>query len=271
MALAFGQGDVSQAFAEKIGRIYGSSTFGKSSARAPEARVHRCAKQHGLALNCDVTWLDVPTKSDDGSLQICPWPILLPKDVMVALIEAGHLEMLTGTLQERRRYWARALTDFSGHDSLDADTTAPLNLYGDESTVFRSSCMCLHWEPVLNRFRGDSMLSRFLIAIIPSERYWIAPLLYVSLISFGCTAASFVYLVLAVASEVNRVNRTLQAVIQYVVDSLNEVARDGLQISSRQQDANANWVGLSSFHFIWWRATFYCSGSILIFSVNIGS
>ena len=70
------------------------------------------------------------------------------------------------------------------------------------------------------------------------------------------------------ASEVNRVNRTLQAVIQYVVDSLNEVARDGLQISSRQQDANANWVGLSSFHFIWWRATFYCCGSILIFSVN---
>ena len=182
MALAFGQGDVSQAFAEKMGRIYGSSTFGKSSSRAPEARVHRSAKQHGLALNCDVTWLDVPTKSDDGSLEICPWPILLPKDLMVALIEAGHLEMLMGTLQERRRYWEQALVDFSGHDALDADTTAPLNLYGDESTVFRSSCMCLHWEPVLNHFRGDSMLSRFLIAIIPSERYWIAPLhIYISI------------------------------------------------------------------------------------------
>ena len=179
MALAFGQGDVSQAFAEKMGRIYGSSTFGKSSSRAPEARAHRSAKQHGLALNCDGTWLDVPTKSDNGSLEFCPWPILLPKDLMVALIEAGHLEMLMGTLQERQRYWEQAFVDFSGHDALDADTIAPLNLYGDESTVFRSSCMCLHWEPVLHHFRGDSMLSRILIAIIPSERYWIAPDIYI--------------------------------------------------------------------------------------------
>ena len=58
------------------------------------------------------------------------------------------------------------------------------------------------------------------------------------------------------ASEVNRVNGTVQAVIQYVVDSLNEVAHDGLQISSRQQDANANWAGLSNFYFLWWGATF---------------
>ena len=253
MALAFGQGDVSQAFAEKIGRIYGSSTFGKSAARAPEARVHRSAKQHGLALNCDVTWLDVPTKSDDGSLEICPWPILLPKDLMVALVEAGHLEMIMGTLQERRRYWARALVDFSGHDALDADTTAPLNLYGDESTVFRSSCMCLHWEPVLNHFRGDSMLSRFLVAIIPSERYWIAPLLYIRLIFFGCIVLCF-FLFPQLTSEVNRVNRTLQAVIQYVVDSLNEVARDGLQISSRQQGANVNRACLSNI---------FCDGGLL--------
>ena len=174
MALAFGQGDVSQAFAEKIGRLYGSSTFGTSAKKGPEARVHSKARRNGLSWDCDVKWLDIPTCTNDGELEVCPWPILLPRDLMRALVDAGHADLLVGSAEAREKYWEGALRDFPCHGDIEPRTTAPINLYGDESTVFRSSCMCLHWEPVLSGKRSDSMLSRFLIAIIPSERYWIA-------------------------------------------------------------------------------------------------
>ena len=93
---------------------------------------------------------------------------------MRALVDAGHADLLVGSAEAREKYWEGALRDFPCHGDIEPRTTAPINLYGDESTVFRSSCMCLHWEPVLSGKRSDSMLSRFLIAIIPSERYWIA-------------------------------------------------------------------------------------------------
>ena len=43
--------------------------------------------------------------------------------------------------------------------------------------------------------------------------------------------------------QVDGVNRTLQAVMKYVVESLNDVARDGLPIPD-QRDGNATWWGL---------------------------
>lgn len=41
--------------------------------------------------------------------------------------------------------------------------------------------------------------------------------------------------------QVDGVNRTLQSVMKYVVESLNDVARDGLRIPGDQHDGNAAW------------------------------
>lgn len=173
IALGFGQGDISMAFAEGIGRIYGSSTFGAAASRAPESRVHRKATRHGLAFDCEVTMVEIPVSSGK-SWEIIQWPILLPRNIAIGLIKAGRLDMLMGDLKTRRQFWRIALLDFEEHAAkVDPDSSGPFSLYGDEATIFRKPCMCLQWQCNLNPYATNSSLSRFLIAVIPSEKYHI--------------------------------------------------------------------------------------------------
>ena len=174
IALGFGQGDLTQAFAERLGRIYGSDTFGVSESRPPESRVHRRAAKHGLSIKCEISYVEVPVKNDEDEMEIVGWPVLLPRDLMIALINSGYLHMLAGTVEQREAFWERALLDYPQEtNNIDPKCCAPYSLYGDESTIFRTSCMILHWHPTLSPKNTNSLLSRFLLCIVPADKYWV--------------------------------------------------------------------------------------------------
>ena len=115
--------------------------------------------------------------SDDGepTLKIVPWPVLLPKDMAQALANAGYLQLLTGGQEERVSYWENGLKDYPAMAEIDKLHSAPLAFYGDECQVFRQSVMCFHWQAALSPVASNSLVSRYLIAIVPSEFYWVVP------------------------------------------------------------------------------------------------
>ncbi|CAK9025741.1 unnamed protein product [Durusdinium trenchii] len=88
IALGFGQGDLTQAFAE------------------------RRAAKHGLSIKCEISYVEVPVKNDEDEMEIVGWPVLLPRDLMIALINSGYLHMLAGTVEQREAFWERALLDY---------------------------------------------------------------------------------------------------------------------------------------------------------------
>ena len=132
-----------------------------------------------MAFDCEVKFVNVPLaveplcEDEVASVGIEPWPILLPGDILQALVDAGHIDLLIGDRGDRDMYWNAMQRDFPCIN-LDPGTCAALAIYGDEATVFRESCMCLHMAPVHCPARTDSLLSRYLLAIIPSSKYWIA-------------------------------------------------------------------------------------------------
>ena len=119
--------------------------------------------------------VEVPMKNDEEQMEIVSWPMLLPKDLMIALLNSGYKQMLMGSLNERLAYWEQAVLDFpEEYNNIDMTNSAPVSVYGDEVNIFRCQTMVLHWQATLNPKRGDSLLSRFLVAIVPSTKYWIA-------------------------------------------------------------------------------------------------
>ena len=177
IASAFGHGDLSQRVAERIGRIYGSDPFGARGYRG-EAQLHQSVSKAKLNVRCPVSHVDVPVvvPSDhlDGfSVQILPWPVLPPKDMAKALVDSGYQHLLSGTRAERVTYWENALLDYPSMAHIDKIASAPLAFYGDECHVFRQSVMCFHWQPTLSPVASNSLISRYLISIVPSEFYWI--------------------------------------------------------------------------------------------------
>ena len=121
--------------------------------------------------------MDIPIKVEDASgesiCQITPWPLLLPKDLVQALFNAGYESALVGDEQSRTSFWANMSKDI---ENLQVDSSAvPLAIFGDEVTAFRRSCMCLHFHPTLSKHSTDSLSSRFLICILPADCYWIVP------------------------------------------------------------------------------------------------
>ena len=178
LASAFGHGDLSQRVAERIGRIYGSDPFGVTSYRG-EAQLHGSVTKANLNVRCRMTYVDIPivAPTDDGetTVKIVPWPALLPRDMATALAKMGHLELLTGSAVERLAYWEKALLDFPSMSEIDKLGSAPLAFYGDECQVFRQSVMCFHWQAALSPVASNSLISRYLISIVPSEYYWVVP------------------------------------------------------------------------------------------------
>lgn len=196
--------------------------------------------------------LDVPVMGEDCKMCIEPWPMLLPKDMMVSLIRAGHLPLIMGSTDDRVEYWKHALKDFpQDRAKIDPAFAAPVAVYGDEVNVFRSPHMCLTWHPTLNIHSSDSMASRFLSAIIPSEKYFIVS--WWHFLAFLCQV--FMSLLLSIVEASSGVNVTLQTVLRYMTDSLNEVARDGLRISANNTycphapDGEVSW--LPFFSQVW--------------------
>ena len=179
IASAFGHGDLSQRVAERIGRVYGSDPFGAQGYRG-ESQLHKSVTRAALNVHCRVSHVDRPRvgPSDDecgASVSIVPWPVLLPRDLAMALVRAGHQDFLTGTVDQRVSYWENALLDYPNMAEIDKVSSAPLAFYGDEATVFRQSVMCFHWQAVLSPVASNSLISRYLIAIVPAENYWIVP------------------------------------------------------------------------------------------------
>ena len=179
IASAFGHGDLSQCVAERIGRVYGSDPFGAEGFRG-ENRLHIAVTRASLNVQCRLSNVDIPivVPSDDEcgtTVSIVPWPVLLPSDLAMALVRAGHQDLLTGTVDQRVSFWESALLDYPNMAEINKVSSAPLAFYGDEATVFRQSVMCFHWQAVLSPVASNSLISRYLIAIVPSENYWIVP------------------------------------------------------------------------------------------------
>lgn len=141
-----------------------------------EQRLHARLRRNKLVFPCKLTHVSVPvkkaTEDTDAVMAIEDWPVLLPKDLAQALIGSGKLGSLIGDRAERLQYWEKILQDFPAMN-LDPMKTAPLAVYGDEATVFRTSCMALHWAPSLCPDKTNSLRSRFLCCVIPSNKYWI--------------------------------------------------------------------------------------------------
>ena len=189
---AFGQGDISQSLAEKIGKVYGSLAFGHldkfsrhfkclrtGSGYCGEQRLHNRLRREGLTLACDVSSVELPLKvaRADGSevMEVGSWPILLPHDLFQCFLDAGREDLLVGSKPRHLEYWELMVKDYHDLDVSDPSNTVPLTLYGDECTIFRQSCMALHLQPILSEHRTNSMMSRFLVGILPSDVYWNAP------------------------------------------------------------------------------------------------
>ena len=178
LASAFGHGDLSQRVAERIGRVYGSDPFGARGYRG-EAQLHKSVTKANLNVKCRVSYIDIPVvvPSDNGNeieaVSIVPWPVILPRDLAVSLVDAGHERLLIGTQCERIDYWEKVLLDYPAMAGIDKISSAPLAFYGDEATVFRQSVMCFHWQATLSPVASNSLISRYLISIVPSEFYWI--------------------------------------------------------------------------------------------------
>ena len=83
--------------------------------------------------------------------------------------------------------------------TIDAAHSVPLSIYGDECNAFRQSVMCFNWQAILNEQSKNSILIRFLIAIVPSDMYHIVLwpvsaeiLRYLKFCSRGCGVFSLV-------------------------------------------------------------------------------
>lgn len=177
LALAFGQGDISHKLAASIGRVYASDKFGQGESHA-EGRLHRKVRGN-LALDCEITWVDVPVMERKGrrlKVQVIrQWPVLLPHNLAKALVNVGLLDALIGSRKDRQEYWNHMLEEYPVlKDRVVVERTLPLAIYGDECQVFRQSVMGLHWQAILNPWSSNSMLSRFLLAAVPSEKYCVA-------------------------------------------------------------------------------------------------
>lgn len=151
-----------------------------------EQRLHSKMKRTGLAMPCDVKFVEIPVAQKvhakgEPVMAIEAWPVLLPRDLLETLVVTGHLDLLVGTCADRAAYWGSMVRDFPGMQ-VDSSCVAPLGFYGDEATVFRESCMCLHWTPLLCPKRTDSLMSRFLLCVVPSSKYWIEAWLYMHLV-----------------------------------------------------------------------------------------
>lgn len=110
---------------------------------------------------------------NDEAVTIEPWPVLLPRDLLQAIFNSQHENLLTGSLEDRLHFWQQILMDFTDVQ-VQPEKTAPLALYGDEVNVFRQSCMCIHVSPALCPQRSNSLRSRYLLAIVPADKYVIA-------------------------------------------------------------------------------------------------
>ena len=107
IALAFGQGDLSQKLAEHFGRIYSSTSFGTGDGYCGEARLHRRLNRTNLTLGCKITMCNIPVKvpavdpENDNEVKLVEWPVLLPGDFAKALIDAGFGHLLWATEADR--------------------------------------------------------------------------------------------------------------------------------------------------------------------------
>lgn len=166
-----------QNLAERLGRIYESNTFGTGGYRGA-ARFHQSVAKSNLAIDCKLSYVDIPVRVPgengmDDYAEIVQWPVLLPYDLAVALLDQGLETILMGDAKERQEYWENIVKDFPQMHGIQTESSAPLAMYGDEGSVWRQSVMLLHWEASLNPLRTNSLGSRFLMTTIPSEKYWV--------------------------------------------------------------------------------------------------
>ena len=134
-------------------------------------RLHKKLTKAGLAAPCSVSYVEIPIWDNVSEVvAIERWPLLRPRDLVEALFQSRHDDVLTGSMDERLHFWRQIMKDFR-QLQLDPSATAPLAVYGDEVTVFRQSCMCIHFSPMLSSQRTNSLKSRFLVCIIPADKY----------------------------------------------------------------------------------------------------
>jgi len=130
-------------------------------------------------LDAAISMLQVPVVTgwdNDGKEppELVDFPIVLPRDMVVALINVGFEDLLMGTISQREMFWEHMLKDYPEMGSyVQALNHAPLALYGDECSAFHQQVMMYHFQAPLNKHNKNSFLSRYCIAAVPADKYWI--------------------------------------------------------------------------------------------------
>ena len=92
-------------------------------------------RRENLRVACEITHCNIPVavEQEDGSeiTQIMAWPVLLPHNLVAALVDQGRLNLLLGDAPVRHLYWQKMKMDFTSLSDVDPNLSAPLALYGD--------------------------------------------------------------------------------------------------------------------------------------------
>lgn len=113
------------------------------------------------------------------------------------LLSTGHRKVLGSPSAE---LWSVLAEHY--HITCPGADSVPISLYGDEIQIFDGhQCMALNWMSEACPHHTMSSASRFLIALIPSNRYHM----------------------------VGKVNATLQACLAIVAESCNKLRHEGVQ------------------------------------------
>ena len=107
------------------------------------------AQTAALCLPCEPDRRVVPVTQSDGSIELEPWPIIRPTELLKPLLDSGYRDALLPTAKEVRKFWRLWLQDHPDDEFQDPSwapyfhRVIPFQLWGDEGTLRESSWMLL--------------------------------------------------------------------------------------------------------------------------------
>lgn len=70
-------------------------------------------------------------------------------------------------------YWGELTKDYLKQEVAGKEyKSIPIQLHGDEGQVHFKGHMVLSWQPELSPYKTNSMLSRFLVCVVPEQMYY---------------------------------------------------------------------------------------------------
>ena len=139
------------------------------SSSAKDDPAYRTLVRHNLAFKDCISRVELPLLDWEGNEKIEPWPVLLPHDLAKKFVEHDAHSILG---QGSAEYWAKMEQEFGVPKPGGDKPAVGVALWGDEGEIF-DSCqyMALSWMSENCPKWKDAKLSRYLIALLPTESY----------------------------------------------------------------------------------------------------